>query len=231
MRDNKAGFLYFILGVSSINFAIAGSGNTMSSFAPFILENVEMNRHFEKIILEGTSAKEAYNQDDTNSKKAEEWLTTGNVKYLHKSYDASIESFNKAIELDPNLAEAYHSLGIVYRESKQDYDKAIEYYRKAINLKPNDADVYVSLGDAYKDGKRDYAKAMECYKEAVKHYKETIKSNPDLRKQYNELEQAYKELAHKRDIILITIFVTGIAIVVFAMVILLIRSRNSKKTK
>lgn len=42
----------------------------------------------------------------------------------------------KALELDPNLAEAYASLGYVYNAYYYDWDEAERHYRRAIDLNP-----------------------------------------------------------------------------------------------
>ena len=51
-------------------------------------------------------------------------------------YDSSIKMSKKAIELNPNLSEAYKSLGVVYAY-KGKFHSAIGYYSKALELNPN----------------------------------------------------------------------------------------------
>ena len=53
--------------------------------------------------------------------------------------ERSIEDFDKAIELDPNLAWAYSNRGFSYHELGQ-YQRSIDDYDKAIELDPNDAE-------------------------------------------------------------------------------------------
>lgn len=52
-----------------------------------------------------------------------------------QSYDA-MESFDKAIELNDELAGAYSGRGSIYYE-QQEYDKALEEYDKAISISPD----------------------------------------------------------------------------------------------
>lgn len=63
-------------------------------------------------------------------------------------YTTAIECFNKAIELNPNYAEAYHYLGSIYKW-REDYDSAINYYQKAIEINPDYAEAYCDLGLVY----------------------------------------------------------------------------------
>ena len=62
--------------------------------------------------------------------------------------DRAIEDYTKAIELKPNLAEAYNNLGAAYSD-KGEYDRAVADYTKAIELKPNLAETYNNRGNAY----------------------------------------------------------------------------------
>ena len=49
--------------------------------------------------------------------------------------------YEKAIELDPDAADAYNNLGNVYA-NQGNTTKAIESYKKAIELNPDDASAY-----------------------------------------------------------------------------------------
>ena len=98
-------------------------------------------------------------------KSAESWFNEGYDWYNKQDYDKAIECYQKAIELNPDNANAYHGMGVAY-EYKQDYDKAIECYQKAIELNPKDAVAYYNMGNAYYN-KQDYDKAIECYQKAI----------------------------------------------------------------
>ena len=166
-HDNKVGILCFVFGISSINFAVAGNEKTIPSFAPFILDGVEAKEHFEEFILANKPAVEAHNQEDTTSQTAQQWIAEGKAAYDDALYGEAMEYFNKAINLDPNLAEAYFILGRIYAESEQDYDAAIKYYHKAIELDSNLAEAYIALAEVYQDGKHDYDEAIKWYKKAI----------------------------------------------------------------
>ena len=51
--------------------------------------------------------------------------------------------YNKALELNPNYADAYFNRGVAYGE-KGDYDRAIADYTKVAELKPDFVEVYQS---------------------------------------------------------------------------------------
>jgi superkiller protein 3 len=58
--------------------------------------------------------------------------------------EEAIEAYRKAIQLDPNYANAYSNLGSALYDKGQ-LEEAIEAYRKAIQLDPNYADAYGNL--------------------------------------------------------------------------------------
>ena len=63
-------------------------------------------------------------------------MNRGLAKTFLKEYEGAIKDYDKAIELDPNFAPAYHNRGIAKYELKQ-YSEAIADYDKAIELDPN----------------------------------------------------------------------------------------------
>lgn len=68
------------------------------------------------------------------------------IAYGEKNeYDTAIEDYNKAIQLNPNFAEAYNNRGYAYHK-KGEIDRAIEDYDKAIQIKPDDVRFYNNRG-------------------------------------------------------------------------------------
>jgi tetratricopeptide (TPR) repeat protein len=73
--------------------------------------------------------------------------------------DRALADFNKALELNPRLAEAYSNRGWAYFEKGQ-YDQAIADCDKALELNPRLAEAYNNRAIAYYL-KKDYDKAWE----------------------------------------------------------------------
>jgi TolB-like protein/tetratricopeptide (TPR) repeat protein len=63
-------------------------------------------------------------------------------------YDSSLKMSNKAIALNPNLAEGYKSIGVVYAY-RGNFHSAIEYYSKALELNPNFGAAINNIGSMY----------------------------------------------------------------------------------
>jgi tetratricopeptide (TPR) repeat protein len=62
--------------------------------------------------------------------------------------NTKIKYFTKAVELNPNLVEAYEKRAIHYYFQRR-YNKAIRDYTKIIELKPEGPEAYLMLGSAH----------------------------------------------------------------------------------
>jgi tetratricopeptide (TPR) repeat protein len=95
------------------------------------------------IILAGYASTAEIKETDLD-----ELLNQGIVLLEGFRYDRAIAYFNKAIEINPNFAEAYYNRGIAYFGKYQD-DKAIADFTEAIEINPRLADAYNNRGFAY----------------------------------------------------------------------------------
>jgi len=90
---------------------------------------------------------------------------------LERKFDQAVSALEKAIEREPNYAEAHYRLGNVFElksqvERTEDYsDRSRQHYETAITLKPGNPSfmgAYSILGESYLR-KGDYAKAKTYY--------------------------------------------------------------------
>jgi protein involved in polysaccharide export with SLBB domain len=71
------------------------------------------------------------------------------VKYgKAKLFRQAAESFQKAVELKPDFADAHYGLGHAYFDLKR-WKDAIQALERTLELNPKDADAYSMLGEAY----------------------------------------------------------------------------------
>jgi tetratricopeptide (TPR) repeat protein len=90
----------------------------------------------------------------------------GGVYYWIHEYDKAIMACTKAIELNPELADAYLFRGAFY-SGKGEFDRAIEDLNKGIDLKPNFASLaYNDRGTVYLK-KEEFDKAIEDFNRAI----------------------------------------------------------------
>ena len=90
----------------------------------------------------------------------------GNTYHFLRKSDLAMADYDKAIELKPDLAEAYNNRGTAYHY-KGNYDLDIADCDKAIELRPDYAEAYVSRGNAY-GRKGEYDLAIADYDKAIK---------------------------------------------------------------
>ena len=124
----------------------------------------------------------------------------------------AIKHFKKAIEIQPNLAEAHNGLGFVYAKQGK-ADAAIAEFAKALKIKPNLASAHCNLGFVFiARGETDKAishlsKAVEIdpsnveaycnlasalgqhgdYDKAIDHYNKALEINPDMAQAHSGL--------------------------------------------
>jgi tetratricopeptide (TPR) repeat protein len=153
-------------------------------------------RLIDKAIAEFKTALPLFKEDQMQM-KAETYAALANAYNRTGIHKAAITACKKAIEINPDLANAHYNLGFAYREegnyelAKQEfalYDKLLKQEGEYIEIpeKPasDDVDKYITLGDNYfKEGKFDDAIAE--YKKALE-----IKPRDDI---LNKLGQAHQQ--------------------------------------
>jgi tetratricopeptide (TPR) repeat protein len=108
--------------------------------------------------------------DGTAEGTAEVHFYQGNKLDSQGRYDEAIEEFTKAIELNPNMANAYFNRGNSYGKLGQ-FERAIQDYDEVISLNPQDASAYINRGNCY-----DKLGQLE---QAIKNFDEAIRLDPD----------------------------------------------------
>jgi Tfp pilus assembly protein PilF len=80
---------------------------------------------------------------------------------LGKNPGERVTLLRKALEADPQNAEAYFDLGNLYTKSK-DYSKAINAYQRTADLNYRSTDTFYNLGFIYAS-KKDYMNAEKMF--------------------------------------------------------------------
>jgi tetratricopeptide (TPR) repeat protein len=125
--------------------------------------------------------------------RARVFLEQGKELYKKDEDQQAAEAFQKAINLDPSLAEAHFRLGLAYdalgqkHEAEDAYKKAIEPYKKYLSANPKDAEGFYNLGQTYA--------GLHLYGEAVREYRQATRLKPDDADIYYDLGMALTRLA------------------------------------
>jgi tetratricopeptide (TPR) repeat protein len=80
-------------------------------------------------------------------------------------YEQAVEAFNRAIELDPEFAEAYNQRGLAYLFLGQ-LEQAISDYKTALAFMPSHFPAMEGLGHAYTHLDQ-LPQAYQCYRQAL----------------------------------------------------------------
>lgn len=117
------------------------------------------------------------------------YLLLGNAYNYLNQYEASIDSYQKALQLDPGYTEARRNLGITFRQAGQyygeqrgDLNTAIQYLKEALRLQPNDYEVLRLLGVAHGVGGQ--------HQQAASYFEQAVQQQPDNATAWFNLAQA-----------------------------------------
>jgi len=91
------------------------------------------------------------------------WMQ-GNVLKDYNRYKDAIQSYDRALEINPSYAMAYFNRGVMYANLKQ-YDQALQDYNKTLELEEY-MPAYHNRGNALK-GLNQFDKAIENYSQAL----------------------------------------------------------------
>jgi len=121
---------------------------------------------------------------DLNPDQPPPYSLLSQISLLKKDMDNAILYGEKAIELNPNNAGCYLTMGMVYRNAGR-YEEAIKNLETALQLAPLRPIVYVNNLAASYLGTKQYDKAILLWNE-------TIERNPDYLFAYLGLTAAYE---------------------------------------
>ena len=91
-------------------------------------------------------------------------FSSGRIKYDLEDFDEAIESFKKAVQLDPSFGEAYYRLGLAYDIQNQSYDaisnllitELVFHKAKKMDLFKKTQSVLENLFDKYQASREDF---------------------------------------------------------------------------
>jgi tetratricopeptide (TPR) repeat protein len=127
-----------------------------------------------------------------NPKSPTSWLRLGVLQLKGERFDEAEASFKRAMELDPDYAEAYNNLAWLYASMGKDLGEALRLARKAVTLKPIASHIDTLAWVYYKSGR--YG---EAEKEALRAL-ELEPENEEYRKRLEEIRRSIRESGERR---------------------------------
>jgi tetratricopeptide (TPR) repeat protein len=133
----------------------------------------------------------------TSSPEAYKLYSEARTYHLQTDYWRSIDTMQKALEIDPEFAMAWRSVAMAFNNLGRRPAK-LEAITKAFNLKDkvSERERYTIEADYYKSWEKSYDKAMEAYKKLLEQYPDDTIGNTNLGILYFELEEFDKAIAH-----------------------------------
>ena len=122
---------------------------------------------------------------EESSKSAEDYFQEGVAAGRLRDNRTALESYKKAVAMDPDHFKAQFNLGIRYSKIPMNV-KSIECFREALRLRPEDAMVHYSMAVV--------SNFVGEVDDAFKHYKEAIRINPHFAKAHSNLAMVYYSL-------------------------------------
>lgn len=101
-------------------------------------------------------------------------------------YDLAIGFLQEAININPEYADAYLSLGEIYSKNLNNKEEAIKHYKQYLKLNPNNASICNAIGNLYKE--------IDKYKnteEQIKYFKKAVELKPDFKGALRNLAIVY----------------------------------------
>ncbi|MHC4457468.1 MAG: sulfatase-like hydrolase/transferase [Planctomycetota bacterium] len=124
------------------------------------------------------------------------------IARMKKDYTGAAVYLKKAIELDPNYANAHNNLGMALALQGK-LNEAISYFTRAIQLDPDSASSHYNLGNAFNQ--------QDKVDEAITHYTEAVQIKPDYSEAHNNLGLALvsqgrldEAITHFREVVQLT---------------------------
>ena len=129
--------------------------------------------------------------------QANHYFTLANQAFSEQKYRDAIENYEKALELNPNLVQAYRFLGESYKavfspgvdteRNMERAEEALEALRKAYEISPENEDIIHSLADMYDK--------LRNFEEAEKLFLKILEMNPTNMSNYYVVAEFYKRYA------------------------------------
>jgi Flp pilus assembly protein TadD len=88
------------------------------------------------------------NMGSDDSESSDPAFVEGRKAVESQNWDKAVELLGKAVQADPNNADAHNLLGYAYRK-KGTYAASFEHYEQALKLNPRHKQAHEYIGEAY----------------------------------------------------------------------------------
>ena len=142
---------------------------------------------------------QAYQQKETEKKQTLEKVLEEGTKYLQaKEYDNSIDSYKKALDLEPYNIQALNNMGNALA-SKKDYEEALKYFNKTLSIDPKRVSALNNKAQIlYELGKKE--EALTNFDKAIENAIDYVQKAMVIRNKNNILKKSKEQSSIPRTI-------------------------------
>jgi tetratricopeptide (TPR) repeat protein len=138
-----------------------------------------------------TSLSDLVSASKRNQRASAERFYSQGLGYLSRdNCEKALPYFKKAVESDPNYADAWAKAGYCSGMLGQN-DDALKASKQALRLRPESADAYINIGTAYA--------LMKQYKESAEAYRQAVRLDPNNADTYVALGSSYGKMGRTED--------------------------------
>ncbi len=114
--------------------------------------------------------------------EALDWYLKGNTLSRDGNYDAAVDAYLKAIQINPSATGPFYNMGIAYKYLGQ-YPQAVGAFEAAHRLEPDNLNIRFSLGNVYN--------LMEKWESAIGHLNYVVHRDRDNAEAHGNLGWAF----------------------------------------
>ncbi len=137
-----------------------------------------MTRFFFSLFLIGTLLVSAPCLAD----EALDWYLKGNKLSQQGNFDAAVDAYLKAIQINPEATGPFYNMGIAYKRLGQ-YPQAAGAFEAALRLEPDNLNIRFSLGNVYN--------LMERWEDAIGHLNYVVHRDSENAEAHGNLGWAF----------------------------------------
>jgi tetratricopeptide (TPR) repeat protein len=140
------------------------------------------------VVQDRLNPREPLNEPEQIERISKKYYEEGVRQFDTGDYENAIQSFDKALTVDPTNSSIYNYRGQAYSKTKN-YESAIRDYSNAITLDQNNPQYYNNRGKAFK--------ATGHHQEAVSDYTAALDLDPKYKEALENRAESYRVLGEK----------------------------------
>ena len=121
------------------------------------------------------------------------YVEIGNIQSKSGSMDMAMNSYNKALTINPKYSDALFGIAKIYRDAIKKYDSAIYYFSAAVKLDSTNKEIFYGLAWVYN--------ATKEHDQAIPYAIKALEIDNNYKPAYGELGYAYRSTKRFADCI------------------------------